>query len=241
MLTATVNPGGTPHVARIDQNVRLADYQCSIARWVTLAAVSGWDILIIENSGHPEDSLLAGVPEEMYQQVQPRVLSYVADPQYTKLGKGVGEAHMFDRVVTEYADDFTRYKMIVKVTGRLFVENAQKLLFISPDINVIRCRIRADFTQVDSRFFACNPATWQNFVSNMAAEIREDSGYYLEHAMAFRVAKAMACGVRREPFPRPPRIVGISGSTNVPYGGFRRLLVDSVGVTIARSRPGLFI
>src|SRR5664280_1954608 len=129
VFTATVDPTVAPTVARRDPMLRLADYRQSLAVWLAQAERANWDILILENSGWEIGELLQEVSPERLKRLRIDSFSYVEQSDVTRLGKGVAEAKMFDRVseFLQIPRHGEKYESIIKITGRLTVHKPARL------------------------------------------------------------------------------------------------------------------
>jgi hypothetical protein len=241
VLTVTVDPTVAPSVSRADPNVRLADYQQSLRYWADQAERAGWHIALIENSGWPMSDLLKAVPSVTRRAAEIHEISYVESEEQTRRGKGVGEALMLARL-RELLDAEPSYSMVAKVTGRLVVRRARRI-FTAPtaDVPWIRCRLKASLVMADSRLLLCSSGYWSKHLCDMAPDVREDEGVFLEHVLAKRILAAASDGDRWYGFDRPARIVGVSGSTGAVYRGRRLRPKELAAAFIARHAERLWL
>jgi len=232
VVTACVAPRGTPTVARADPQVRQRDYATALRFWAGEALADGHGLLVVENSGWDPVRLLTAADVDP---ARVPVLSYVEDEAVQARGKGNGEALMLRRAMDWIDAQGDKPDVLVKVTGRLVIPNQRRALAGLPSGRFLRCQVRGDLREVDTRFFATDVETWRAYLCDLEPQVREAEDRYLEHAVASKVSGAVYDGVRRDPFPTFPRYVGRSGSFDIRYpDGPKVMLRDALAVRIGR-------
>lgn len=218
LLTATVNAGQTAFVARRDPRVRLNDYVGALNLW--LRNKGGDKLVLCENSSYPLNEL-----QRVYQFNNPHgkaveFLSFAGTRFNPQRGKGPGELE-----IIEYALGHSRLisggQRIMKVTGRLYVKNADRIIETvnaRPEIDIV-CDLRANLTYGDSRVFCATPRFFTNYLLPLQHLADDSRQVYFEHILGRAVHGAMADGINWAMMPTAPDIRGVSGSGNVPYGG----------------------
>jgi hypothetical protein len=218
LLTAAVTPNPRYSSTIADASVRLSQYQEALAAWSAEAAHVGWKTIVVETTGCSEEELLANLRPQFRDAVS--VIPYCPTDNLASRGKGAVEAAAIDHVLGLSATTMTRSSTFYKVTGRLLVSNAKKLLFdVRENTAVVRRSMNGVYC--DTRFFGTTVGFWRDQMTGMANEVDDAEGRYLEHVMAHRLTDAeyaKAAEVIR--FPQRPIIVGRSGTTGSTYGGF---------------------
>jgi hypothetical protein len=208
LLTATIDPGSTPVVARGDPQTRLCDYEQALAAWLRSGAID--KVVFCENSGYDLSRLESLAASNGRCSVE--FLSFSGNERGAERGKGFSEL-----VGMEYALANSKLlagcRLVVKCTGRLTVSNAVALLaLIRPLTFDVMCDLRWRLSYADSRIFAVTPAFISNYLLPKRDLIDDLDGVFLEHALACASAHAVADRKIWRPLPIYPRIRGISGS-----------------------------
>jgi hypothetical protein len=231
LLTATINPGGTPFVARADPTVRLRDYQQALTAW--LRSESLRKIVFYENSGFDIGSLREIAQHFPRQEVE--FHSFLGNDTGVSKGKGYPELLGIERVLAE-SDLIKDCRYIVKCTGRLTVGNAARLFErIDDDGFDIMCTLVRNFTFADSRLFIATPDFVSRYLIPQKCVIDDNKGIFLEHALAYATARGLSEQLRWLPFPILPDICGISGTSGVSHSlGLRRRVQEAIYYRVRR-------
>jgi hypothetical protein len=224
LLTATIDPGATPFVARKDPLARLLDYQQSLTAWLSSGSIQ--KIVLYENSGYDITSLreIAG----QFPNHEVEFHSFQGNDAGASKGKGYPELLGIERVIAQ-SSLIQNCRCIAKCTGRLTVANGRKLFRLIDSLGVepfdIMCMMSKNFTFADSRFFVATPAFVSQYLIPLREIIDDNRGVFFEHALACAAAKALSERKRWLPFPILPDIRGISGTFDVSHrmGGRRRV------------------
>jgi hypothetical protein len=208
LLTATIDPGQTPLVARSDPETRLLDYETALRAWLRSEAID--KIVFCENSGYDLSRLedLAG----SVNRCQVEFLSFRGNEGGALRGKGYSEL-----VGMEYAlarsTLLSDCRLVIKCTGRLTIQNAFPLISrIRPLTFDIMCDLRRCLSFADSRIFAATPDFISNYLLPRRESTNDINGVFFEHALACASASAVADRKLWRPFPVYPDIHGISGT-----------------------------
>jgi hypothetical protein len=224
LLTATVKPGGTPSVGRVDAATRLNDYREALSKW--LADESVESIVFCENSGYDLSTLadLVGSRDQRRRSVE--FLSLDLRGVNSGRGKGWGELRILNYIV-DHSKLLASERHFLKVTGRYYVRNAGRLLnYMARQEDVqIWCDLRRGMRFCDSRVFGGSVSFLARYVCPRLDEVDEGKGVWLEHVLARAVLRAMSEGLAFSLLPYAPKIQGVSGTTNTRY---RRSLGDRV-------------
>ena len=214
LLTATVNP--MVSVTRADPEIRLTDYLNALTLWWDEFKLEPVDILFVENSGYSLQQMHDWV-DSVNANGRIKVFQFIAKKDLVlNLGKGAGEAEMFDECFSKnYILD---YEYVIKSTGRLFITNAKNLLLNTLQTNSDwSISFRRSFDLVDTRFFIIRAKLFEKYLMGLASEVNDSNGIYLEHAVFKRVCRAIADGFGWGRFSCLPRYEGVSGSDGVKY------------------------
>lgn len=130
-------------------------------------------------------------------------------------GKGYGEALIIEHALNN-SKMISNNSIVVKITGRLIVENIVKVLkchFPLQSRNTIICSFNSDLTFPDSRLFIA-PTSFLNKFLLDKERIDDKKNIYFEHILAQTILKA---NIPYAPFWEEPVIIGISGTTGKIY------------------------
>jgi|FLYK01.1.fsa_nt_gi hypothetical protein len=207
LMTATIDPG-RPHFVVVDDPwTRLRQYVTSLILWARLRLFS-W-IVFCENSHHPIrlDPLVQIA--EAYGSSDLEILRIHDNSGSWIHGKSWGEARLIEAALTR-SRLLQKTERFWKVTGRLFVTNARRLVELHlSDPNVL--------DGGETRFFKADKGFFSRNILPMYARIHEPEGRTIEwvHSHALQ-----APGVRDSVvgFREPPIFVGQCGGTGQIYG-----------------------
>ncbi len=204
VMTAAVIADPRIGSAVLDPGRRLEEYRGAVRRWRLAAKQTGFTLVLVETSGS------TALEDEV------RSISYTPTDEQLTRGKGAAEAAALDHALMSL--NLEREATVVKVTGRLFVENAVRLL--KPVVpNHASVRRSLDRRYCDSRFFSTTAGFWLDHLAGMGEDVNDAVGRYLEHSLGFRLIGAeFVGGATIDSFPVRPLIVGQSGSAGTRYG-----------------------
>jgi hypothetical protein len=205
VLTAAVEANPIYGSALSDPATRLKQYVASVSGWARIAEKCSFDLLVVETSGN-EEALAKYFP----------TCGFRVEDEIAKRGKGAAEAVALDDALVNY--QLSKESTVVKVTGRLQVRNATRLII--PSAGDVRVRRTLDRRYCDTRFFISSYAVWESTLTGMHHEVDDSNGRYLEHVMAKRLIDAEYTGVEVARFAERPQIIGSSGTTNQKYGSW---------------------
>ncbi len=209
LLTATINPGATPFVVRNSPSIRMTEYKDALNSWILHGGASR--IIVCENSGAELAELKMSIPANKSPNVE--FVSYVDLKSGPTRGKGYAELGEIERVLS-CVNNIALTDVVVKCTGRLIVRNGAELLRRVAHIDFdVMCDLRKYLTYADTRIFAATREFLENYLIQRRETVNDNSGIYLEHALAAAVGTGLANGKKWRPFPLLPQIVGVSGTT----------------------------
>ena len=219
LLTAAVKPNVSGPVALTDTQERLAQYKRASAEWILLSKRMGWNISIVETTGHAE-TLQRAVTSPV------NVIPFTPTLAQRARGKGAVEGAAMDHAVHTLAPNLLPRESLYKCTGRLTVRNAEHLLRSLPPASVV-ARGTLDLSFIDTRFFGATIDVWQDHFADAWKDVEDLNGYYLEHAVSARILIGLGTrGLSLQRFPARPQFEGQSGSTGSRYGSYRRIIAQ---------------
>lgn len=225
LLTAAVSPSPRVPFTALDQNKRLELYLAAFAEWKSITTKNGMRLCIVETTGASQELLGITQKDDVL------FLEHTPDPALEPLGKGALESSALDAGMTFVANQFGGETTVHKVTGKLSVPNWRKV-FETQQPSTLRIRRSLNRSTCDTRVFSSTPSTWLTHFSKIHEQTNDTQGIYFEHAVGYRsvVAEFTDASFSVERFATPPRIVGISGSDGIAYGGFSK---DGLSNTLA--------
>jgi hypothetical protein len=219
LLTACIRPGAVVALSRSDPTVRLEDYRRALAKWIRVREIDG--VVFCENTGADLSSLEAMVPRASGSCPEVEFLSFHGQDFDPSFGKGYGEMGIIRHAV-DNSDLLARSRIVIKVTGRLFVPNIARLArsaFESEGVDLV-CDLRRNMTSADSRVFCATRRFLQDYLLPYSNIVNDSQGVYFENALARAAHRAMADGRLCAFPPRPHRMEGVAGTNNemIPSG-----------------------
>lgn len=214
LLTAAITPDPRFGSAVSDPSERLGEYRKAVKKWQAQGREAGFDVAVIETTG--SDALDADV----------KVIPFTPSDEHVSRGKGSVEAAALDHALSVLA--LAREATVVKVTGRLVVENADRLLSpLAP--GVIQVRRTLDRSFCNTRLLISTAGFWTDHLSGMDSSIDDNLGRYIEHIVAYRLITAeLFAKAKVERFPVRPVFEGRSGTNGTPYGTTRERIVSPI-------------
>lgn len=213
LLTACVNPGNVPYVARRDPDKRLNDYINSLKYWLHLPSIM--NIVFCENSGFDLSDIQEAIRINNPYHKKVEALSFYGQPVHPEYGKGYGEMKIINYAL-EHSNIIKESNIVLKVTGRLIVANAAAISEAVSKTNGIDvfCDLRGNLTTADSRFFCATPRFLREYFMSFQESVDESTGISFEDALARAVHLAMADGLSWSMLPHAHDLRGISGTSN---------------------------
>jgi hypothetical protein len=217
LLTATIDPKLILYTERRDPAVRLKDYRDAFQKWYANPSVN--KIVFCENSGFDLSSL-----QELCRPIQSgkevEFLSYEGQNFAPGLGKGYGELANLAHVAA-HSKLLQSSCYLFKVTGRLYVSNAEKMIRrIARQRTVdVFCNLVDNLTYSDSRVFCCNEKFLRECLLPMKTVVNDSLGINFERILARAVHQGLSSGMKWSLLPATPRIHGVGGTFNEKYNG----------------------
>ncbi len=242
-MTATVTPpAGVPFLTRSDPQQRLQDYRDALDVYLRLPSSAVDRIAFVDNSesdlGVLEDAVAAaGTTKDV------ELLSFRGRDFPVEQGRSVGETYLIEDALSRsrILSQLGETDVFWKVTGRLRVENLDRLVASTPACDLYIDLRRYRIHWADTRVFAATPRGFRAALLDNIELLRHDllpEGAVAPEQLLFDELLALRDAIRLEPRLRvEPRISGRSGFGE-DYGRPRRRLesaVRSVTRRVARS------
>jgi hypothetical protein len=206
ILTATIDPGGTPLLTLRDPEQRLADYLRAFRSWLATT----YPLVVCENSG-ADLAPLRAIADEGGRPVE--LLGYNDNTAAQSRGKGAGEAEILRHVLAE-SKTAADADLLMKVSGRYYIRNVDRLL--RRTLSLGDADSYADlwwwFRDAQSDCFLATRNFIARYLLPHAEAIDDSAGFYLEHALARAVQSSLADGGRWLPLGLAPDLIGTSGT-----------------------------
>ena len=207
LLTACINPDGMPFTKVSDQTMRLQQYLEALRFYLD---TTPYPIIFTENSGtdisvHFAEAINSGRLE---------VLTFAGNEDKSK-GKGYGEACIIEYALN-HSRKLTHDATVVKITGRLIVENLTAVLthrFPLQGRQSVVCSFNSDFTFPDSRLMVSTIPFLRHFLADKE-QMSDFKDIFFEHVLARHILQGRTSYA---PFWTEPFIIGISGSSGQSY------------------------
>jgi len=212
LLTATIDPKGIVFLKRNNPMARENDYIKSIKRWMEIQQLS---IVFCENSGYDIDKI-KNVIKNVKNNIE--ILQFKGQNFPREFGKGYGESMIIDYAI-KHSKLIKNSDYVIKVTGRYFIENIEKIATIlvkGSDIYIM-ADLKKNLSWADSRIFAFKSSFIIEYFSKFQNILNDSKGFYLEHALARASLRAISDGYKWVPLPSKPIIIGYSGTSDAPY------------------------
>jgi len=211
VLTATIDPSvGNITVALNDKHERLRQYLENIRNLILKTDVT--HIIFCENSNYTHDfSDLISLANDHCKFLE--IISFTGTNEIIKdKGKSFGEAEILNFAVDNSAylqdDNVTFYKL----TGRIFVENINKILIENCCDNIfIRWDVKKK--EVDTRFFKVQTGFYKKNLYRLLDQMNESCGLSIEEVYFNHLKGKTSI----HSFQSYPEIKGICASLGKPY------------------------
>lgn len=207
LLTGCINPGEMPFTHLTNKDERMRQYKNAIDFYLHK---TDYPIVFAENS----NTDISNDYKKDISRERLEIITFKGNDNKQR-GKGYGEA-----IIIEYALKHSQLikndSYIVKITGRLIVENIQNVIHKNIPFQPSRsicCSFHSDLHFSDSRIFGA-PKDFLVKLVDQKNRINDNLNIYFEHILA-------NCAINAKepcyPFWEEPCIIGMSGSTGNVY------------------------
>ena len=213
LLTATIDPKGVVFLKRNDPLVREQDYINALSKWLETVHIP---IVFCENSNYKSNKIIN--LRKNYSNKEIEILQFAGQNFSKELGKGYGEL-LIIKYAIQHSNFIEHSDYVIKITGRYYIKNIQKIMraLLNDKNFYVMVDLKRNLTWADSRTFAFKPGFINNYLSKYQDLINDSKGFYLEHALARAVLRAVSDGYIWIPIPSKPIITGYSGTSDAPY------------------------
>lgn len=221
IITACIKPyDSVENLAVKENNIRLEQYMDSLKFYIHQEKIT--DIIFCDNSNCEgiDEQLL--INEAINEGKTLEILKFKMNEQLVcKKGKSYGELCIMDYIFSN-SELIKKHDYFVKVTGRLKVENINKILeCISNQYNYfvfLGNPVNAKSKKIDTRFYGMKYQDYFEIKKTLEQTVDESNDITLEQGF-FTSLKENKILFKMIPF--YPRITGVSGSTGIDYGKMR--------------------
>lgn len=226
VLTCSVNPSiKSGKLAILNPEVRLQHYVSAISKWARLAKKANLQIYIAENT----NSIFKLELELNRKRIDTNQIVFFEsniDLISDKYGISAGEFNMLSELTNSGL--LENFDFIWKCTGRLYVENALRIMKISSNLPIVD-RTYKPYHLANTKFFGLPKYLWSDFLSTVpkfstSEKQPSDNWRSLEHYFTYYLLRLENNQVKHMIFSEVPIFIGKSASTgSVISGKFRNL------------------
>jgi hypothetical protein len=211
LLTGTISPSTAYALKRINPVDRENDYYNALVKWMQFKI----PMVFCENSNFNSHKIkeLTGPSFEFIQ--------YEESEDITTKGKGYGEALIMNYAFA-HSHLINQYDYIIKITGRLFINNFKSILKIADPLDFdIMAPLENNLKWSDSRFLIFRKDFFSLYFQKRINIINDATGFTFERALACSIHELLADNKKWEMLPCYPGYKGFSGTYNEMYSIFR--------------------
>lgn len=212
LMTSCINPQGMKYTKLQDKIERRRQYVKAVTFYLTNTRLK---IVLCDNSGEEIGDLIKNMDDSRIE-----LLSFNGNNYDVCLGKGYGELE-----IIRYAMGHSRFlknaKSVIKVTGRLMVENLCEVtrlnyrLFCRPKHFIFADELM-NLHEYDSRCFYASIDFLSCYFLNQPNTINDTEGHFFEHFL-YDIIKSLPASFVVSGFALPLVFNGVSGSTGFQY------------------------
>ena len=174
LLTATIDPQGIVFLKRNNPIVRENDYIKSMKRWMEMQQ---FPIIFCENSGYKIDKIKSMIKKHKKKKIE--ILQFKGNSFPRELGKGYGELIIIDYAI-KHSKLIKNSDYIIKVTGRYFIKNIEKIAgILSRGKNIhVMTDLKKNLSYADSSIFAFRSSFVVEYLSKYQNLLNDSKGFY---------------------------------------------------------------
>lgn len=167
-----------------------------------------YEILIVDNSGYDFSNDFSDTRLEC--------LNFIANSDDVNKGKGYGES-LIIKYGLKNSKKLRYAQQIVKITGRLIVENVNLLLKTSHNIEAVYADTDINFLYAHSYFFVALLSFYTDYLLVHSSKMNDSLGIHFEHILGKCLKNWIKYGNRFHQFMSPIYLKGHTGETNYTY------------------------
>lgn len=211
LITGSIKPKDVPYLTITDPDERLKQYIESICWYIEKSEIK--DIVFCENTDYDFDTTyLFGLAKQNNKNLE--ILQFKGDnDKVSQFGKGWGEGEII-KYCLENSKLIKNKKFFIKVTGRVIVENIDK---IKQKISTDECYfVKLQERVISTVFYVINIDIYNKYFLNEYNNVNDMEGYSLEKVF-YNVIEKTKGSLKINSLPLYPRYIGISGSNGNSY------------------------
>jgi hypothetical protein len=230
-MSATITPPADAHaLGRKDPSLRLKDYAKALEFYLSMPDTLFDRILFIENTKSDLSTL-----EDLSKSYKKKIefISFAGNDHPPVYGRGYGEFKLLDYGIS-HATCLQENDYLWKVTGRLSVQNIDRLIESAPSDYGLYCDLRQlpsvimntahrygrlhSYPWIDLRLFSCRVDAYKRIFMGRYEELRYDLTHLDAEKPAYNIVKQAMLSEKVIPrFLLQPRYSGYGGFLNQPY------------------------
>jgi hypothetical protein len=241
LLTSCIEPTQfKDSVKRNNIEQRLNDYLSAIDKWNNHVWPCEIRLIYVDNSGYS----LEKIKNKINPNFQPYLLSYQAEPAPKGMHYGFSEIEMIAKVINIrelWRDD----DWVIKVTGRLYFPEINKLINLLNSSNLFVCDVRSKRwnksgqSYIPSSIFAFKVGFFNKYLLNFKSEMKELNKSHLELFLFYKIMPLIHSNknkiIVRLPFNLNP--VGVGAHWNKNYESRTERLIQGIRAILRKFTP----
>lgn len=210
LLTGCINPSGMSHTALQDPEVRKLQYISAIRFYLANSCIP---IVFVENTNTDISGDFSSADGK-----QIEFITFSGNDFDKTKGKGYGEALMIEHALNTSVL-INNNTTIIKITGRLVIENFEDLVREIKKSNCIYANLVRGKKGLERRsYFFCAPSIFlKEYFLPSKDKINDSAGVYFEKHLYNTSIEWVKDGGKAKEFKHPILVNGISGSTGKRY------------------------
>jgi hypothetical protein len=224
LLTGCIAPSDIPFLERKDPKQREDDYYQALKFYLSHCR---WPIVFCDNSNTRSEKLAKLIETSNRSDIE--YITFEGRNFPLHLGKGYGEVLIIKKALAESV--LTKQaEFILKITGRLIVENIKEILFLfecemAKKHYDVMGNLKYDLKYCNSRIFLFKKEFIEKYFVPHLSKLNDSANIFFEHVLAMAILSSILDGKSFSKLPCLPKISGHSGTFNTalktPYTKFK--------------------
>jgi len=211
LLTGCIAPLDIPFLKRKDPAQREEDYYQALKCYLSQCR---WPIVFCDNSNTRSKKIAKLIETSNRKDIE--YITFEGRNFPLHLGKGYGEALIIKKALA-VSILIKQAEVILKITGRLMVENIKDILFLlerEMDINDydFMGNLKYDLTYCNSRFFIFKKEFIKKYFEPHLSKLNDSDNVFFEHILAVAILSSILDGKSFSKLPCLPKISGHSAT-----------------------------